>query len=462
MSTTAPHSRTAELAALQSLGAELIARDAWSRHRVLELQRARLDALIAHAVERSPYYRDAFGRGPFRLEELPTLPKATLVEEFDRIVTDPRIALADLERHAQGPDPGAPFLDRYRAFSTSGTSGLRALIVYSEHEFRYWVGASLRVFARGGITPQTRLVALGAPNPLHITRQLFASFRSGREGTPELSVLTPLDEIVDALDAYQPEAIVCYASIAALLAQEQLAGRLRIAPRIVAVSSEVLTDEARRWIHEAWSVQATEVYASTEVLYIASSTPPHRELDVFDDLVVVEVVDEENRPVPAGSPGYRLLVTNLVNRTQPLIRYELSDSVTLSDRTDPSRLPFGRIACVDGRSDDVLRILAPGGGDVCVHPYRLREPFAALGGVRQYQIVQHPAGLRALVVLDGTAGPDTCERVRASLLRALRNAGATPPPVEVVAVERIERESGHGAKLKLVKRVVTSENKNPA
>jgi hypothetical protein len=98
-----------------------------------------------------------------------------------------------------------------------------------------------------------------------------------------------------------------------------------------------------------------------------------------------------------------------------------------------------------------------------VHPYRLREPFAALGGVRQYQIVQHPAGLRALVVLDNTvAGPETCERVRASLLRALADAGATPPPVEVVAVERIERESGHGAKLKLVKRVVTSENKNPA
>ena len=231
MSPTTLSAHETDLAELQAQGAELIARDGWSREQLLAFQRGRLQELIAHATAASPYYREVLGpeagSGEIPLEQLPTLSKATLIDQFDRIVTDPRLRLAELEEHLQGSDPGALFLNRYRVFSTSGTSGVRALIVYSEEEFRFWVAASLRIFARAGITPTTRLVPIGAPNPLHITRELFAAFRSGRAGTPELSVLTPLDEIVSALNDYQPEAVVGYASLAALLAREQLDGRLR-------------------------------------------------------------------------------------------------------------------------------------------------------------------------------------------------------------------------------------------
>ena len=330
-----------ELTALTALGAELIARDRWTRERLLELQRARLKELISHVVTASPYYRETLGRHAAEapLEELPTLPKATLVDEFDRIVTDPRLRSADLEAHLEGPEAASLFLGEYFAFATSGTTGLRGLIVYNESEFDHWVAVSLRLFARVGITASTRLVAIGAPHPLHITRRLFLALGSGRSGMPRLSVLTPMDEIVDALNAYRPEAMITYASIAALLAQEQLEGRLHIEPRIVWVSSEVLTTEARGRIVDAWGVQPMEVYGSTETLYIASSTPPLPDMRIHEDLAVVEVVDERNQPVPARTHGYKVLVTNLVNRTQPLIRYELSDSIMLADGPDPAGLP---------------------------------------------------------------------------------------------------------------------------
>ena len=74
-----------------------------------------------------------------------------------------------------------------------------------------------------------------------------------------------------------------------------------------------------------------------------------------------------------GEPGAKLLVTNLVNRIQPLIRYELSNEVAIAPGPDPSGRPYGRIARVDGRSDDVLRFPALAGGEVAVHPYRLRR-----------------------------------------------------------------------------------------
>ncbi len=194
-----------------------------------------------------------------------------------------------------------------------------------------------------------------------------------------------------------------------------------------------------------------EVYASTETLYIATSTPPRRELDLYEDLSIVEVVDESNRPVPPGVPGFKVLVTNLVNRTQPLIRYELSDSVMLAGDTHASPLPYRSIAAVEGRSDDILRFPGARGGEVAVHPYRLREPFACLAELRQYQVVQHDGRLEIRIVPRDSAA-DTPLRVRAAVLDVLESSGAVPPPIEVVTVPEIERESGHAARLKLVKR----------
>jgi phenylacetate-coenzyme A ligase PaaK-like adenylate-forming protein len=166
---------------------------------------------------------------------------------------------------------------------------------------------------------------------------------------------------------------------------------------------------------------------------------------------VVEVVDERNQPVPPGTRGFNVLVTNLINRTQPLIRYELSDSILLAGGPDPEGLPYRRIARVDGRSDDVVTLPGVAGGEVAVHPHRLRSPFAALGDVRQYQIVHDEAGLHVRIVLQPAASPDLPERVRAAMLDTLENAGALPPSLDVTEVDVIEREPGHAAKLKLVK-----------
>jgi len=164
---------------------------------------------------------------------------------------------------------------------------------------------------------------------------------------------------------------------------------------------------------------------------------------------IVEVVDDANRPVPPGTFGSRVLLTNLVNRVQPLIRYELSESVQLAGGPDPSGRPFDRILRIDGRSDDVLVLPGAAGGEVAVHPYRLRAPFVQLLDVLQYQVVRRPDELLVRTVLRGSAPHDLPERIRAELDEALDGAGASfPVRVEVVAA--IGREPGHAAKVKLV------------
>jgi phenylacetate-CoA ligase len=283
-----------------------------------------------------------------------------------------------------------------------------------------------------------------------MSRQLFAEFQRGRVGVPRLAVTTPLAQMVGELNSYRPEVILTYPTVAALLAEEQGQGRLRIEPSMLVLASEVLSEDVRRRIHDAWGIEPFEAYATTEAAIIASGSPERVGLHVCEDLLVLEVVDEEARPVPAGTPGYKVLVTSLVNRALPLIRYEISDSVTLADGPDPSGRPYGRVERVDGRNDDILQMPARGGGELAVHPHRLRAPFTYLPDVLQYQVVEEPQCLRIRIVLRNGASVETPALVRAALARELDDAGVIAPPIEVEPVAELERDPGQGAKLKLV------------
>jgi hypothetical protein len=181
--------------------------------------------------------------------------------------------------------------------------------------------------------------------------------------------------MVAALNAFRPQALTAYATVAAALAEEQLQGRLRIAPTLVATTSEVQTADIHRRITQAWDLEPLDFYGTTEAAVVAAARQGQAGMDVLEDLVVVEVVDEHDRPVPPGVPGHKVLLTNLVNHTQPLLRYELTDSLTLAGGPNPLGLPYARIAAVDGRSDDVITLPGAGGRPVAV-------PLPAAGTVR--------------------------------------------------------------------------------
>ena len=437
---------------LRMLVGELLQRDGWSREQLVAYQRERLGELLAHAVSASPYYREALGADPAAtpFERLPTLSKPVLMEQWDRIACDPRVRLAGVEAHAAGAQAGDPYLGEYQVFSTSGASGLRGLFVYGARDWAALLAHTMRAVARNGTRPGERAVGIGAPPGVHMSPRLFAALQSGG-AAPRLSALTPLDEMVAALNAFQPEVMLGYATVATLLAAEQLAGRLNIAPHLLAFGSEPLTDEMRVRIQEAWGIDPCEWYATTEASTIASSTPEHpRALEIFEDQYVVEVVDEDNQPVPPGTAGAKVLVSNLENRTLPLIRYELSDRVTESPDPNPAGRPYRHLAGIDGRTADTLTFPASGGGTVAVLPLRIGAPFARLTAVRQFQIVHEPDRIEVRVVLDPDAPAGTPDEVRAALARALDEAGAVPPRIDVTPVAELEREPGPAAKLKLV------------
>jgi phenylacetate-coenzyme A ligase PaaK-like adenylate-forming protein len=230
-----------------------------------------------------------------------------------------------------------------------------------------------------------------------------------------------------------------YSSTAGLLAERQLAGDLTIAPRWILTGGEVLGDDIRGRIVAAFDREPFDGYGTTEVGVVAVECDRHAGLHVFEDQVLIEIVDDDYRPVPAGRPGTRLLVTNLLNRTQPLIRYELNDLVTASPEPCACGRPFPLLKKIEGRSDDILELPARGGGTTKVHPVTLRSPLAGIAALSEYRIVYTAGELHVDAVLAGADGLGVCQEIELSLGAALAESGAQPPPIHVESVAAIPR-----------------------
>jgi phenylacetate-coenzyme A ligase PaaK-like adenylate-forming protein len=361
-------------------------------------------------------------------------------------VTDRRLRLAEIERHLEGSDAESPYLGEFAVLTTGGTTGRRGVFVLGPDDLAHSLAGMMRTMGRLG--GAARIVSVMSPSPLHLSKRWFQAV--GGQG-PSLDVTMPLPVLVAGLNAARPEVLVTYPTIATLLAAEQVAGRLHIAPRLVACGAEVVTERTRRAVHEAWGAPTGNGYAATEGGMIASSCPLDCGLHLAEDQVVLEAVDEDGRPVPPGVPSARVLLTNLTNLTLPLIRYEISDSVVVAAGDNPAGYPFRRLERIGGRAEDVLRLPAAAGGEIALHPFHLHAPLVAMAPVVQYQFAFHGDRLEARVVLREDAGPGTTERVRERLARALADAGVAALPIEVRPVPSLAR-NGAGAKVALVAR----------
>ena len=215
------------------------------------------------------------------------------------------------------------------------------------------------------------------------------------------------------------------------------------------LSSEALTADVRRRVWDAWGVEPVSGYAATEAPTIAASSPEHMELEIAEDVVVIEIVDENGVVVPPGQPGAKVLLTNLINYAQPLIRYELTDSVVESPLPNPAGRPWRCLLSVDGRTADILYFPGPDGATVAVHPSVLGSAAAPLAEVGEYAFVHDTHGLHAQVVLAQGAAADVGERLRRGLVAAIASTGAVPPEVHVESVTILPREPG--GKLRLVR-----------
>jgi phenylacetate-coenzyme A ligase PaaK-like adenylate-forming protein len=407
--------------------------------------RARLDAaarlrqLVEHASAHSPHYRRTLaGLEGAPLGEWPVLTKEELVERFDELVTDNRLRRADVEAFVRSAAPGELLLGRYHVAASSGSTGRPSLVVFDQREWAGLLASSASARRLSGSTGG-RSVKIGSPSPWHLSSQLGATLRDPRRPTLRLPVTTPIEELTAALDAAAPAVLSASPSMLAVLAAEQQADRLHVSPGQVFTSGEVLTTATRRRAAATWGVEPFDQYVTTETATIAAECTAHAGLHVLDDHVVVEVVDDEHRPVPDGRFGTAVLVTVLSSRTVPLVRYKLADSACMTNEPCSCGRDGPRLVAIAGRERDVLRF-----GQVAVHP----SAFTAVldvAPVAAWQVEQ--AGDRVRVLVTGAQAPFDAAAVQHELLNSLTALGATSASVEVAEVDSIPRDEGGKASL---------------
>jgi phenylacetate-coenzyme A ligase PaaK-like adenylate-forming protein len=261
-----------------------------------------------------------------------------------------------------------------------------------------------------------------------------------------LGVTMPIPRLVEALNAFQPELMLAYPSVGALLAEEQLRGRLRISPTGITTTSELCTPQMAERMAEAFGVRPDQMYGTTEGAW-ATSCEQRGAMHLFEDLSIFENVDDEGQPVPDGERGSRLLVTNLYNRVQPMIRFEVSDLVTLESEPCACGRTTRRMTSVDGRADDVL-YLAGHHGRVPVHPLQF-DVVTADRAVREFQVVQERERLRLRVVLrEDAVALEATARLRERVADRLTRLGVRETVIAVEPCDGIARVGG--GKLQMV------------
>ena len=429
------------------------ARETWTPEQLREWQRQRVDAIARHAAEHSPYYRERLRLPAGRrigLEELPILDKAGLVENFDAIVTDPRLRRDGLLGYAETLDGDDIHLGQYRVMATSGSSGRKGLFVYDRSGWQAVVASFLRftrIAETGPKLPRRRFAQIAPARGVHMSRRISATMDIGLQRSLILPATLPLGEIVERLNRYRPTTLGGFPSMLALLAGEQLAGRLRIAPDRVGTSSELCTTEMRQLMQEAWGIAPFDVYGITEAGVLGSDCEHHRGIHVNVDYMAVEVVDAALRPVPDGEVGDAMLITSLDNHVQPTLRIVVTDRVAIDPEPCPCGRPLPLLRAVEGRADDVLQLPGADGRPVPVVPLQF-APVAHAREVREFQIVQDGPALHVRVVLQpGAALP---ERLEAELEGRLRDLGVGAPEVRLQAVDALPRDPAQMGKLKLV------------
>lgn len=396
-------------------------------------QQARLRRLIEYARSRSPYYRERYAALPRDAHALPAIPpvsKAELMTNFDRWATDPAVTRETAEAFIADPTRiGHLYLERYVAFSTSGTTGTPAVFLHDRGAMSVYQGLLLArrlptLIASGAFRPFMKnrartatIIATGGHFASSVVEALVRSRHprlAGRNRT--FSLMTPLPALVRELNEFRPAIVGSYPTALAVLAGEQAAGRLRIAPALLLTGAERLSTPLGRRISESFQCPVRDTYAASEFMGIAFDCRYGR-LHVNADWLILEPVDAAGVPVAPGESSHTTLLTNLANLVQPLIRYDLGDSVTAFPAACPCGSPLPAIR-PEGRRDDTLWIELAGGVIRPLIPLVLATAVEEAPGVLRYQVLQ--AGPRRLRLrLDEAPGYDRA-RVCDDALRRLR------------------------------------------
>ncbi|MEW5848762.1 MAG: AMP-binding protein [Myxococcota bacterium] len=375
-----------------------------SRQGITRLQHARLARLVAHAAERVPMYRNLYaGIDPrnFELTDLPPVDKQFLMERFDDTVANRAVNFQQVQAFGRDKTAVGQALGKDLLLAmTSGTTGRVGYFLTETKAFEYLRGTLFARILRHKLANPFEVLRFG---PWRRYKMAFVTATGGHYVTyllglrPPLlarmmmdrhafSILTPMAQLCEELNRFQPHYLHGYPTFLEALAHEKLQGRLEIAPEVISLGSEPVTAMARTTLLTAFPrAYVSETYGTTECVCIATQCREGR-LHVNEDVCILESVDAAGYPVPEGRPGTKVYITNLMAYAQPIIRYEIGDQVVINSEPCPCGFPFKTVKVL-GRTDDTFYLRGEDNRFHAHTPIPFEALFLEVEGLKQYQLV---------------------------------------------------------------------------
>ena len=346
-----------------------------------ELQACQLAGLrwtVKHAYQGSPFYRQRLDEAGVKPDDIKTL---------DDIRRLPFTQADDLRREYPFPLLSVPVEKVVRIHASSGTTGRKKVLCYTQGDIDDWVHMFARCYEMAGLSEQDRVqIAVG-----YGIWTAGAGFQLGCEKFGAMAIpVGPgnIDLQCRFLVDLQSTVMCCTASMGLLMAEEidRRGLRDRIALKKMIFGSERSSDAMRDRIRSLIGLEdlfdipgMTELYGPGTGL----DCPKHEGIHYWADVYILELLDPETlEPVKAGDPG-EMVVTTLSKEAAPLIRYRTRDLTRLIPHpcSCGSVLPMhDRIL---GRTDDMIIFRA-----VNIYPGQIDEILSSIEGIgSEYQVI---------------------------------------------------------------------------
>jgi acyl-coenzyme A synthetase/AMP-(fatty) acid ligase/thioesterase domain-containing protein len=349
--------------------------------------------LLRHAWNYSRFYRQLYENAGITgvdldeipLNEFPVVKKSDIMVHFDEVVTDDRLKLDEIKAfYKADKNPQNFYLGEYILVASSAGSDIASYVPYKLPEWRYaTTEAATSLLPDPTLSNKPVRSAFYFASQGHWVSTTNASLASrSYHDVLRLSVHDPVELVRAKLNAFKPQRLSTYASSLTWLLEWTREGKLSIAPETVLVSGDSLTPYHRENIKELWGSEIYDLYATCEAIYAAIKKPGEDHYNVFKELVLLEIVDKQHQSVKPGERG-RVLVTNLIQKTLPLIRFDLFDYATLGNSNSGAET----LLSLDGKSFDTLPVRLAEGGVKRIPVYELTK--IQVPGLKRLQFITH-------------------------------------------------------------------------
>ena len=345
-----------------------------------KLKKIQLEGLkwtVDHVYNNSPFYRKKLDNAGIKPENIRSL---------DDIQHLPLTDKNDLQKEYPFPLRSVAFEDIVRIHASSGTTGKRKVLCYTQKDIDVWADIFARCYETAGLTRKDRVqIAVG-----YGLWTAGVGFQAGCERFGAMAVpLGPANADMHCEMLVDMEATVfCSTASMALLMAEEIHKRdllSKIKVKNIILGAERHSDAMRARIKELMGVDHVfDIYGLTELYGPGTGLDCHLHngIHYWADHFIFEILDPVSlKPVSDGQQG-ELVVTTLCKEGSPLIRYRTYDVTRIMGRACPCGSPFPMHDRILGRTDDMFIYRA-----VNIYPSQIDHVLSRLGGIgSEFQI----------------------------------------------------------------------------